>query len=78
MIEMAPRGSTNNDRRRLWCNNESYYSRVKECYTKKLEMKQRSETKPPEQVTEEQLKRDTLRAMVKYFIRVKFTFLFHV
>ncbi|XP_054163985.1 uncharacterized protein LOC128961748 [Oppia nitens] len=63
MIESSPKGSTVNDRRRLWCSDQQYYQKTRNCYAKKLEAKHKKDGNVGEQISEEQLRNDTLRAM---------------
>ncbi len=60
MTEIAPKGSNVNDIRRLWCTNQTFYQKTRQCYSKKIETKQNT----GEQISEEQLRNDTIRAMV--------------
>ena len=64
MIEAAPKGASVNDRRRLWCTDQNYYQKTRNCYSKKLEAKHQKNGSAGEQISEEQLKSDTIRAMV--------------
>ena len=67
MVEAAPKGATINDRRRLWCTDQSYYQKTRNCYSKKLEAKHQKNGNAGEQISEEQLKNDTIKAMVCIF-----------
>jgi hypothetical protein len=67
MTEMAPKGSNVNDIRRLWCTNHNFYQKTRQCYSMKIETKQKLDGNAGEQISEEQLRNDTIRAMVCLF-----------